>query len=56
MEFKVGDKVMLNTWTITPIYAEVIEVGNTFVMIKRGQTVSRVGSRDYHKRFVRKEK
>lgn len=51
--YKVGDKVRLNLTTITPFYASVIEVGNTYVIIKlpTGRK-ERVLSKDFHNRFI----
>jgi hypothetical protein len=50
-QYKIGDIVMLNIATITPIYAEVVEAGNTYVKVKSNNHVERIASTDYHKRI-----
>ena len=53
MNYQVGDVIQLNLWTITPVYAKVVEVGNTYVVIEINGRRRRVSSRDYHMTFVR---
>ena len=53
MKFKVGDVVRLNLMTISPIYATVVEVGNTYVVINVSGRLQRVSSRRYHFTFMR---
>jgi hypothetical protein len=55
-DFKVGQKVMLNGWTITPRWAEVTEVGKTFIEVEelfRYKETTRIRHDEFHKKLCR---
>lgn len=52
-DFKVGQQVRLNLWTITPIYGKVERVGNTFIEVRAGNQTHRIRHDQLHKKLMR---
>lgn len=51
-KLEVGQEVTLKIMTITPLKAKVIEVGNTYAVLKHpGGRIERVALRDAHRRI-----